>query len=113
MAQQEPTKPVVRSPEALDDLHAIWQWNAQRYGGAHADEYLEFLDGSIDELAARFADGRVVGVDPNFRYTVMQRRAKAHGHVAVYRVEEHRIRLLHVFHTSQDWQTKLSSKREE
>ena len=35
-------------PEALIDLNGIWDWNAQEYGNAHADAYIEFLRRETD-----------------------------------------------------------------
>ena len=37
MASPERTLTVILSPTAAGELHAIWQWNAERYRLAHAD----------------------------------------------------------------------------
>jgi plasmid stabilization system protein ParE len=106
MAAQK-RRPVVRANRAQFELADIWRWNADRYGEPHADAYLAFLDRSIEELSVRFASGRPVANRPDLRFILMQQRSKAHGHVAVYRIEPDTIQLLHVFHTAQDWEAKL------
>ena len=40
----------------------------------------------------------------------MRCKAKGHGHVVVYRFDETRIDVLHVFHTAQNWQTILAEE---
>jgi plasmid stabilization system protein ParE len=44
------------------------------------------------------------------RYIRIGRRKRGHGHIAVYRVDEDAVRVLHIFHTAQDWQTKLAAE---
>jgi hypothetical protein len=38
------------TPEALSDLNVIWDWNAERYGNAHADRYIEFPQRQTNRL---------------------------------------------------------------
>jgi len=61
-------------------------------------------------LASNYAKGKPVGTRPDLRYIIIRRRAKGHGHVAVYNFDEKEVRVLHIFHTAQDWQTKLADK---
>jgi plasmid stabilization system protein ParE len=68
---------------------------------------------AIVNLRTRYDRGKVVPGYPDIRFVVLQRRQKAHGHVVVYRISEDTVRVLHVFHTAQDWQSKLSSEIEE
>ena len=49
-------------------------------------------------------------VRPNYRYLVMRRRKKWHGHLAVYRYDDKTIDVLHAFHTAQDWQSILADE---
>jgi plasmid stabilization system protein ParE len=104
MASQQP-KRVVIAAAAVDELADVWRWNAQRYGPAHADAYVAFLKKGIDSLAVRFELGRSLPAQPDIQYVHLRRKSKGHGHVAVYRVNNDAVNVLHVFHTSQDWQT--------
>ena len=94
------------TPEALSDLNTIWDWNAAKYGNAHADRYIEFLQRQTDRL--RSTDrGLSVPTRPEFKYLTIRKRSKGYGHVVVYETVENRIRVLRYFHTSQDWENKL------
>jgi plasmid stabilization system protein ParE len=99
---------VIRAPAAIDELHDIWQWNAGHYGASHADDYLRYLTESIADLATHYDRGKLVPGRPDLRYVIIRRRAKGHGHVAVYNYDDEEVHVLHVFHTAQDWQTKLA-----
>jgi plasmid stabilization system protein ParE len=110
MASPEFALTVTVSPTATAELADIWQWNADRYGAGHADEYVGFLRNTIRQLPVLHKLGRPVTVQPNLRYLVIRRRAKGHGHIAVYRCDEKAIDVLHVFHTAQDWQAILSGE---
>ena len=68
MAAPEPTLTVIRSPTVIDELHGIWQWNAEHYSPPHADTYVRFLDKSIDDLARLYAKGKTVSLRPDLRY---------------------------------------------
>jgi plasmid stabilization system protein ParE len=107
MDPQKPTLKLVRAPTAIVELHEIWQWNAERYGIAHADDYLHYLKEAIEDLTAKYATGKTVPRRPDLHYVLMRRRAKGHGHIAVYSVNDAEVHLLHVFHTAQDWPTRL------
>jgi plasmid stabilization system protein ParE len=107
MASEQSPLTVIRSPTAIDELHDVWRWNAARYGAAHADAYLRFLKESIAGLGINYVRGKKVSARPGLRYLVIRRRAGGHGHVAVYNFDETEVHILHVFHTAQDWQTKL------
>jgi len=100
---------VVLTPTARDELSEIWVWNAKDRGILHADKYIEFLERSIATLSKKFEKGRLVGDHPNFRYIVMKRSSKGHGHIAVYEVDGNEVRVLHIFHTAQNWQSKISA----
>lgn len=53
---------------------------------------------------------KTVSDRPDLRYIIMRCKAKGHGHVVVYRFDETRIDVLHVFHTAQNWQTILAEE---
>ncbi len=101
MASQKP-KRVLIAATAIEELAEVWRWNAERYSPAHADAYLGFLKKCIDSLATRFALGRRLSERPDIQYVLLRRKSKGHGHVAVYRVVDHCVNVLHVFHTAQD-----------
>ncbi len=113
MASPAPTKPVIIAPKASRQLDEIWYWNLERYGRPHADAYRRFLNDSIAKLATHYKEGKDLPSDHGLRYVLLKRRAKVHGHIVVYRIKDSEIRVLHVFHTAQAWQTKLSSETEE
>ncbi|MBS0209742.1 MAG: type II toxin-antitoxin system RelE/ParE family toxin [Planctomycetes bacterium] len=108
MATPKPPLSVVRSPTALNELHGIWRWNVERYGLAHADVYVALLERAIDVLGEAYNRGRPVAGRPDLRYIIVRRKAKGHGHVVAYRVDEQHVNILHVFHTAQNWQEHLA-----
>jgi plasmid stabilization system protein ParE len=110
MASEKSPLAVIRSPAAIDDLDEIWRWNAERYGVPHADSYLRYIKGAIDGLASSYAKGKAVGGRADLRYILIRRRAKGHGHVAVYQIGREAVHVLHIFHTAQDWKNKLGSR---
>ena len=110
MASEQPPLNLIRAPTAIDELHGIWQWNADYYSVSHADHYLRYLQDSILELASTYAKGKVVVVRPDLRYVIIRRRNKGHGHVVVYKIDENAVRILHVFHTAQDGQNMLADE---
>jgi plasmid stabilization system protein ParE len=101
---------VVLSPTVVDDLHGIWQWNAGHHSPAHADAYIAFLKARIYGLRRYFRQGRIVSARPDLRYFLIRRKSRGQGHVAVYRFDDKSIVILHVFHTAQDWQSKLAEE---
>jgi len=111
MAAPELRLTVVVSPTAAGELADIWQWNADRYGEPHADQYLAFLRGVIQQLPQLYVRGRAVTGLPQFRYLLIRRGSKGHGHIAVFRIVEAQIDVVHVFHSAQDWQGRLSSEQ--
>jgi len=108
MASPEFALTVTVSPTAGAELADIWRWNADRYGADHADQYVGFLRSAIHQLPALYKLGKPVPAQPDLCYLVIRRRAKGHGHIAVFRFDDRAIAVLHVFHTAQDWQTKLA-----
>lgn len=107
MASRPTPLTVAIAPTALNEISAIWRWNADEYGVSHADRYIDFLTDAIYSLATTHSLGRMVDGRPDLRYIVIKRRSRGHGHVAVYTVDEEHVNLLHVFHTAQDWPSGL------
>jgi plasmid stabilization system protein ParE len=110
MAAQQSPLAVIRSPSAIDELHAIWLWNVQRYGVDHADDYLRFLNDGIEDLSRSYARGKMIRTRPDLHYRLIKRRAGGHGHVVVYSFNDQQVFVLHIFHSAQDWQQKLADE---
>lgn len=109
-SEKRPTLTVVYAAKALKELDEIWDWNDERHGSDHADQYVEFLERQIDALSSDHRLGKQVGFRPELSYILIRRKSKGHGHIAVYGVDEMRVNVLHVFHTAQDWQSKLKEE---
>jgi plasmid stabilization system protein ParE len=107
MVAKESRLTVIFAPIALDEIDAIWRRNAHRYNPPHADKYIHYLKTTIDNLADVLAHGKTVGVRSDLRYLLIRRKAKGHGHVAVYSVDGRAVNVLHVFHSAQDWRGRL------
>ncbi len=99
---------VILSPTAVGELYAIWEWNAEHYSPSHADAYVGYLKHRIGHLAKMHAKGKPVSIRPDLRYILVRRKSKGHGHLVVYRVQGQEVHVLHIFHTSQDWQAALA-----
>jgi plasmid stabilization system protein ParE len=110
----EPTSAlvIVYSARAMKDLDAIWEYNAEFYGSAqHADNYVGFLQTQIRKLVDEPRKGKSIEINPRFRYLLMKWSPDGHGHIAVYRVSQLRIRISRIFHSAQDWETKMRPRR--
>ena len=107
MASKKPTLKIIRSPIVIDELDAIWRWNAEQYSVDHADAYSRYLRKCIDDLETNYSSGKTVVTRPDLRYAMIRRRASGHGHIVVYKSDETKVNVLHVFHTAQDWPAKL------
>jgi plasmid stabilization system protein ParE len=87
-------------------LKEIWNWNAKEYGTDRADKYTAFLRAEADKLATTHLKGRPVPTRPDYRYILIKRSEKGHGHIAIYTTTASTVELLAFYHTSQDWQGK-------
>jgi plasmid stabilization system protein ParE len=94
---------------ALRELDEIWDWNEKTYGRERAVRYFDFLDEQVTALGADPLKGRPVPGQPDLRYLPIKRRSRGHGHLAVYRIGEQAIHILHIFHTAQDWRSRLET----
>jgi len=101
---------VVYARSALKQLDEIWDWNRQRYGAGHADQYLEFLRRHIDALDSEHRRGKQVSSRPELSYILIRRKSRGHGHIAVYQVDVGQVNVLHVFHSAQNWQARLADE---
>ena len=102
--------PVIYSDEALTEINEIADWNEETYNRAHARSYIRFLERHIDALSKDFARGKPIVNRPDLRYIRIQKKSKAHGHVAVYIFDDRAVTVVHVFHTSQDWENRLAAE---
>jgi len=93
---------------ARKTLAEIWFWNAERHGASHADSYIQFLENEADRLETEHAKGKYVSGRSDYRYVVIKRASRGHGHVVVYTIGDETVSLLGFFHTSQDWQGKIN-----
>lgn len=107
MARSKPKLTVRVAPEATAEVADIWCWNAERYSPDHADRYIDFLKHIIAGLALSYASGKPVETRRDLRYLLIRRKPKGYGHLIVYRFDEKIVEVVHVFHSAQDWQTKL------
>ena len=102
---------VAYSRSAQLELDEIWDWNAKKRGAPWATNYIAFLRDQVDLLAADPNLGKPVEAAPNLRFSTVKFRAgrQTDGHVIVYRFDlvDRRLRVLHVFHSKQDWVGKL------
>jgi plasmid stabilization system protein ParE len=102
--------PVVYSNTALRELDSVWNWNERTYGRRHAAQYVDFLEQHIDALGEASETGRMLNQRTDLRYIQIRRKGRGHGHIAVYQINQDVIHILHIFHTAQDWQTKLADE---
>ena len=97
-------------PPCDPDLDAVWDWNAKTYGPPHAARYVDFLRRHIDALGENHPRRKGRRIPPGPALYLDQPAKRGHGHIAVYRVDVDNVSVLHIFHTAQEWQTKLAGK---
>ena len=109
MARRKPILTVIVTLDASDDLNEIYDYNAKTKSVRQADTWDRFLKRNIAALAKFYDVGRVITNSPELKHIVCQKRPKADGHILVYEVDlaQKVVTILRVFHTKQDWQTKL------
>jgi plasmid stabilization system protein ParE len=78
----------------------------------HAERYIQYLERHIDTLSDGYEQGKLISSRPDLRYILIRRKSRGHGHVAVYKIKQDQVRILHVFHSAQDWQAKLAEDPE-
>jgi len=106
-----PALTVIYSVTANKEIQGIWKQNAKLYGSAeHATDYVNFLYEHMERLTTSYEAGREVESNEKLRYIVMKRSNRGMGHIAVYRITKSAVRVVHVFHTSQDWEKKVKPR---
>jgi plasmid stabilization system protein ParE len=106
---KRPSLTVTYAETARRQLAEIWNWNSERYGAEHADEYIELLRQTIRKLSAEPDRGQIVDVRPQSRFFLIQKKSKRHGHIAVYEVDQTHLNVLYLFHSAQEWRNKIAS----
>jgi plasmid stabilization system protein ParE len=107
MGSKPPRLTVSISPLARRDLDLIWEWNAETYGPDRADAYDAFLLQKVATLQTGYSLARSVLEKPECQYIIARRSSRGHGHYLVFQVFAGRVEILRIFHTRQDWQSKL------
>jgi plasmid stabilization system protein ParE len=95
------------SAPAQKDLANIWKWNAKEKSVVAADRYLAFLESRIYRIFDFQTSARPVPTKPEYKYLVLRRRPKSHGHIVIFKTEGINFAVIRVFHTAQNWQTEL------
>lgn len=91
---------VVISPEARDDLVALFQWFVERAGQARALSLLEEIESLCLSLAEMPERGRKRSdIRPNMRILAHKKRF-----TIPYMVQNGRVTILRVFYAGQDWE---------
>ena len=98
--------------QSIRDLAEIWDWNAITHGEIRAKAYVNFLRSETRKLTRFDAPGRVIPADPALRYHLIKRRSAGFGHVIIFWIEEEILHVFRYFHSSQDWESKLSRNPE-
>lgn len=86
---------------------AIWEWNATEHGVRRADSYIAFLELELWKVAENPAIGLSIEEYPGLPRHLAKRRSRGHGHIIFYRMTDAAIEVIHLFHSAQDWNTKL------
>ena len=106
---------IVYSLDALAELEEIWEWNAEHNGVHQAHAYRLFLKEQIEKLKLEPKLGGMVQDRDDLRYLLMMWSSKGYGHLAVYHLDEkaRTITIAHIFHTSQNWPSKLGKRKKQ
>jgi plasmid stabilization system protein ParE len=112
MARITPKLTIEYTVESIADLDKVWDWNAEQYDEAHASRYIEFLKKKVGKLVATNYPGKPVPTHESYRYEILKRRSRGHGHLAVFQIVGSILRILRFYHSSQDWQKKIAKDQE-
>jgi plasmid stabilization system protein ParE len=82
-------------------------WNEKFYDRDHAERYLKYLLDEIGVLCRDSKKGQRILALPELHFVLIRRGSSGYGHIIVYRRKVDAIEVLHVFHSSQNWQQKL------
>ncbi len=84
------------------DIASIYLYNATTYGDAHADQYIAFLNDSVDLLTESVGLGSPVEGFDSVRVVLVKSRARrqAHGYRVFYREVDSGIEIIRILHTN-------------
>jgi plasmid stabilization system protein ParE len=111
MSEASAFLPIEFAKAARLELDEIWLWNKRRYGEEHAGRYFRFLRSEIDALSTDHFRGKAIPANPDLQYVLIRRKPRGYGHIVVYEIHAAVITVLHIFHTSQDWQRRLAEDK--
>jgi len=109
-AKRKSALPIIIAPSARGDLDEIWNWNKKTYDAHHAWRYVELLQRQLKALSEIYDQGSPVESRSGLRYMRIGKRTRGPGHIVVYRIDENAVHIARVFHTAQNWQTKLAEE---
>ena len=105
--------PPARTPRPwLGSLSARLGLRQRQLPFVHADRYVSALKSATDRLTQRSDPGLPVPTSSIYRCAILKRRRKGHGHVVAFTVENQTLYVWRDFHTSHDWQRKLTDNRD-
>lgn len=107
MAGKPPKLKIYISPQALNTLDEIWDWNSTRYNVEHAQKYVDFIKSKVNKLSTTYLTGKTINAGDELRYIIIKRNPRGHGHIAVYEVKNDAVYILNFYHTAQDWRGKI------
>ena len=100
------TRAVVFSPEARDDLIALYDWIAEVAGAQTAIRYLERLEKHCMGFAQVSERGHSRGdIRPNLRITGFERRI-----TIAFSIDAESVTILRLFYGGRDWEADLLSE---
>ena len=90
------------------ELFDIWEWTAGKFGFKQADRYRRFLLNQTESIAREFPKSvrKLPGTYSFASLKYSEKRAAA-GHIVVFEKRRDTLVVVHYFHTSQDWESKL------
>lgn len=90
-------------------MASIYLYNETSYGEPHADQYLTFLDGTMDALAQTPNLGKTIDGYEGVRLYLAKstRRKQSHGYRIFFREVETGIEIIRVLHTRMNWEHHL------
>ena len=107
MARKQPRLTVVITPLAQRDLAQIWNYNCDAYDADHATDYIAFLTKETAKLNTEYLQGQLAPNHPRFRYRLI-RKGRGDGYVAIYKILDSTVEVIHYYHTAQDWHGRLT-----
>jgi toxin ParE1/3/4 len=101
---------VIHTAASRADLISIYVYNDMSYGEAHAERYIDFLNGEMQELADEPTSGNRIEAFPDTLVYLAKTRARisANGYRIFYRLVTDGIEIIRILHTRMDWPIHLA-----